>query len=157
MHLINLSSLARYVLMSPFFGSVERAAIESDPPIGVPLTLEATDKLWCMALPVGTTRDHWRTRLARTARTWHQHCCSGAAAGSCPSPRAGRAPQPCSVLRGEAEGDGEGRRASRVQGTDTRFLRHAVDQGKRGIDPNHEAVCKRGEVNWLRVVLSTLS
>jgi acetyl esterase/lipase len=50
--------LAGYVLLSAFFGGVDRAATESDPPAGVSLTVEMSDQLWRMALPVGATRDH---------------------------------------------------------------------------------------------------
>ncbi|WVZ72348.1 hypothetical protein U9M48_020823 [Paspalum notatum var. saurae] len=50
--------LAGYVLFSAFFGSEERVGTESDPPPDVSLTVEASDKLWRMALPVGATRDH---------------------------------------------------------------------------------------------------
>ncbi|TVU21781.1 hypothetical protein EJB05_31443, partial [Eragrostis curvula] len=50
--------LAGYVLFSAFFGSVERMATESDPPAGVSLTVDTSDQLWRMALPVGATRDH---------------------------------------------------------------------------------------------------
>ncbi|TVU21767.1 hypothetical protein EJB05_31425, partial [Eragrostis curvula] len=47
-----------YVLLSAFFGSVERMASESEPPAGVSLTVEQSDQLWRMALPVGATRNH---------------------------------------------------------------------------------------------------
>jgi acetyl esterase/lipase len=47
-----------YVLFSAFFGSVKRVASEANPPVGVTLTLETTDKFWRLALPVGATRDH---------------------------------------------------------------------------------------------------
>ncbi|TVU21776.1 hypothetical protein EJB05_31437, partial [Eragrostis curvula] len=50
--------IAGYVLLSPFFGSVERTATESEPPAGVFLTVEMLDQLWRMALPAGATRDH---------------------------------------------------------------------------------------------------
>ncbi|XP_062185020.1 carboxylesterase 15-like [Phragmites australis] len=50
--------LAGYVLLSAFFGSVERTAMESDPPADVSLTVAMSDQLWRMALPVGATRDH---------------------------------------------------------------------------------------------------
>ncbi|GJN37439.1 hypothetical protein PR202_gb26394 [Eleusine coracana subsp. coracana] len=46
------------VLISAFFGSVERVATESDPPVGVTLTVEMSDRFWRMALPLGATRDH---------------------------------------------------------------------------------------------------
>nr|CAB3476222.1 unnamed protein product [Digitaria exilis] len=50
--------LAGYVLLSAYFGSVERTAAELDPPSGVSLTVENSDQAWRMALPVGATRDH---------------------------------------------------------------------------------------------------
>ncbi|CAO2185722.1 unnamed protein product [Urochloa humidicola] len=50
--------LAGYILFSAYFGGVERVASESDPPDDVSLTVENSDKLWRMALPVGATRDH---------------------------------------------------------------------------------------------------
>ncbi|CAO2180962.1 unnamed protein product [Urochloa humidicola] len=50
--------VAGYVLFSAFFGSVERVATEADPPPGVSLTVDTTDKFWRLALPVGATRDH---------------------------------------------------------------------------------------------------
>ncbi|KAJ1282540.1 hypothetical protein BS78_03G060400 [Paspalum vaginatum] len=50
--------LAGYVLLSAFFGSDERVGTETDPPPDVSLTVEASDQLWRMALPVGATRDH---------------------------------------------------------------------------------------------------
>ncbi|CAO2204584.1 unnamed protein product [Urochloa humidicola] len=50
--------LAGYVLLSAYFGGVERTAAESDPPDGVSLTVEMSDLFWRMALPVGATRDH---------------------------------------------------------------------------------------------------
>ncbi|OEL30569.1 hypothetical protein BAE44_0008413, partial [Dichanthelium oligosanthes] len=50
--------VAGYVLLSAFFGSVERVASEATPPPGVSLTVERTDKFWRLALPVGASRDH---------------------------------------------------------------------------------------------------
>ncbi|KAJ1282539.1 hypothetical protein BS78_03G060300 [Paspalum vaginatum] len=50
--------LAGYVLLSPFFGGVERTSTEADPPAGVSLTVAMSDQLWRMALPVGATMDH---------------------------------------------------------------------------------------------------
>ncbi|TVU21773.1 hypothetical protein EJB05_31432, partial [Eragrostis curvula] len=50
--------IAGYVLLSAFFGGVERMASESEPPAGVSLTVEQSDQLWRMALPAGATRDH---------------------------------------------------------------------------------------------------
>ncbi|GJN05755.1 hypothetical protein PR202_ga23417 [Eleusine coracana subsp. coracana] len=50
--------IAGYVLFSAFFGGVERVGTESDPPAGVPFTVETSDQLWRMALPVGASRDH---------------------------------------------------------------------------------------------------
>ncbi|TVU21786.1 hypothetical protein EJB05_31448, partial [Eragrostis curvula] len=47
-----------YVLFSASFGSIERVATETDPPAGVPWTVEVSDQAWRMALPVGATRDH---------------------------------------------------------------------------------------------------
>uniref|UniRef100_A0ACD5TRW7 Uncharacterized protein n=1 Tax=Avena sativa TaxID=4498 RepID=A0ACD5TRW7_AVESA len=47
-----------YVLDSAFFGSAERTAAETDPPSDVSLTVEMSDQLWHMSLPVGATRDH---------------------------------------------------------------------------------------------------
>uniref|UniRef100_A0ACD5TRW0 Uncharacterized protein n=1 Tax=Avena sativa TaxID=4498 RepID=A0ACD5TRW0_AVESA len=47
-----------YVLDSAFFGSAERTAAETDPPADVSLTVEMSDQLWHMSLPVGATRDH---------------------------------------------------------------------------------------------------
>ncbi|TVU21782.1 hypothetical protein EJB05_31444, partial [Eragrostis curvula] len=47
-----------YVLFSAFFGSVERTASETDPPAGVSWTVEVSDQVWRMALPVGATRAH---------------------------------------------------------------------------------------------------
>ena len=49
--------VAGYVLLSAFFGSVERTATEAESPASVSLTA-AVDKLWRMALPVGASRDH---------------------------------------------------------------------------------------------------
>jgi len=49
--------VAGYVLLSAFFGSVERTATEAESPASVSLTA-AVDKLWRMALPAGATRDH---------------------------------------------------------------------------------------------------
>ncbi|KAK3163922.1 hypothetical protein QOZ80_1AG0010260 [Eleusine coracana subsp. coracana] len=46
------------VLISAFFGSVERVVTELDPPVGVTLTVEMSDRSWRMALPLGATRDH---------------------------------------------------------------------------------------------------
>ncbi|CAO2185721.1 unnamed protein product [Urochloa humidicola] len=50
--------LAGYILFSAYFGGVERVSSESDPPEDVSLTVELSDQLWRMALPVGATRDH---------------------------------------------------------------------------------------------------
>ncbi|XP_047058078.1 probable carboxylesterase 15 [Lolium rigidum] len=50
--------VAGYVLLSAFFGSAERTAAEVEPPADVSLTVEASDLLWHMSLPVGATRDH---------------------------------------------------------------------------------------------------
>ncbi|CAL4951687.1 unnamed protein product [Urochloa decumbens] len=50
--------LAGYILLSAYFGGVERVASESNPPDDVSLTVEMSDQLWRMALPVGATRDH---------------------------------------------------------------------------------------------------
>ncbi|KAM0852046.1 hypothetical protein ACQ4PT_052023 [Festuca glaucescens] len=50
--------VAGYVLLSAFFGSTERTAAEVEPPADVSLTVEASDQLWHMSLPVGATRDH---------------------------------------------------------------------------------------------------
>ncbi|XP_047061226.1 probable carboxylesterase 15 [Lolium rigidum] len=47
-----------YVLLSAFFGSAERTAAEVDPPPDVSLTVDMSDQLWYMSLPVGATRDH---------------------------------------------------------------------------------------------------
>uniref|UniRef100_A0ACD5VFE2 Uncharacterized protein n=1 Tax=Avena sativa TaxID=4498 RepID=A0ACD5VFE2_AVESA len=47
-----------YILDSAFFGSAERTAAETDPPADVSLTVEMSDQLWHMSLPVGATRDH---------------------------------------------------------------------------------------------------
>ena len=49
--------VAGYVLLSAFFGSVERTATEAESPASVSLTA-AVVKLWRMALPVGASRDH---------------------------------------------------------------------------------------------------
>ena len=49
--------VAGYVLLSAFFGSVERTVTEAESPASVSLTA-AVDKLWRMALPVGASRDH---------------------------------------------------------------------------------------------------
>jgi acetyl esterase/lipase len=46
-----------YVLFSPFFDGVKRAATESDRPAGAPWSVEVSDQLWRIALPVGATRD----------------------------------------------------------------------------------------------------
>ncbi|WVZ72352.1 hypothetical protein U9M48_020827 [Paspalum notatum var. saurae] len=50
--------LAGYVLLSAFFGGVERTSTEVNPPAGVSLTVAMSDQLWRMALPVGATMDH---------------------------------------------------------------------------------------------------
>ncbi|KAL6627413.1 hypothetical protein ACP70R_031139 [Stipagrostis hirtigluma subsp. patula] len=50
--------VAGYILLSAFFGSVERTATESDPPVDVSPTVAMCDQLWRMALPAGATRDH---------------------------------------------------------------------------------------------------
>lgn len=50
--------IAGYVLLTPFFGGTERTATEVDPPAGVLFTLEMSDKLWRLSLPVGASRDH---------------------------------------------------------------------------------------------------
>jgi acetyl esterase/lipase len=50
--------IAGYVLLSAFFVGVERVETESDPPANVSLTVEMSDQMWRMALPVGATRDH---------------------------------------------------------------------------------------------------
>ncbi|RLM94256.1 putative carboxylesterase 15 [Panicum miliaceum] len=50
--------IAGYILFSAFFGSNERTATESDPPVGASLTVEMSDQLWRMALPAGATRDN---------------------------------------------------------------------------------------------------
>lgn len=50
--------VAGYVLLSAFFGSAERTAAEADPPADVSLTVEMSDQLWHMSLPVGASRDH---------------------------------------------------------------------------------------------------
>ncbi|KAM0878087.1 hypothetical protein ACQ4PT_035069 [Festuca glaucescens] len=47
-----------YVLLSAFFGSAERTAVEMDPPADVSLTVEMSDQFWHMSLPVGASRDH---------------------------------------------------------------------------------------------------
>ncbi|CAM0879566.1 unnamed protein product [Alopecurus aequalis] len=47
-----------YVLLSAFFASAERTPAEADPPADVSLTVEASDQLWHMSLPVGAIRDH---------------------------------------------------------------------------------------------------
>ncbi|XP_047060694.1 probable carboxylesterase 15 [Lolium rigidum] len=47
-----------YVLLSAFFGSAERTAAEVDPPADVSLTVDMSDQLWHMSLPVGASRDH---------------------------------------------------------------------------------------------------
>ncbi|KAK3160382.1 hypothetical protein QOZ80_1BG0058800 [Eleusine coracana subsp. coracana] len=41
-----------------FARTEERVETETDPPAGVPFTVEISDQLWRMALPVGATRDH---------------------------------------------------------------------------------------------------
>uniref|UniRef100_A0A0D9UWX3 Alpha/beta hydrolase fold-3 domain-containing protein n=1 Tax=Leersia perrieri TaxID=77586 RepID=A0A0D9UWX3_9ORYZ len=50
--------VAGYMLLTPFFGGVERAASEADPPAGAFFTPEMSDKLWRLSLPEGATRDH---------------------------------------------------------------------------------------------------
>ncbi|XP_047059986.1 probable carboxylesterase 15 [Lolium rigidum] len=50
--------VAGYVLLSAFFGSAERTVAEVDPPADVSLTVDMSDQLWHMSLPVGASRDH---------------------------------------------------------------------------------------------------
>ncbi|XP_047059021.1 probable carboxylesterase 15 [Lolium rigidum] len=50
--------VAGYVLLSAFFGSAERTAAEAEPPADVSLTVDMSDQLWHMSLPVGASRDH---------------------------------------------------------------------------------------------------
>uniref|UniRef100_A0ACD5TRA5 Uncharacterized protein n=1 Tax=Avena sativa TaxID=4498 RepID=A0ACD5TRA5_AVESA len=50
--------VAGYVLMSAFFGGADRTAAEVNPPLDVTLTVDGSDKLWRMSLPVGASRDH---------------------------------------------------------------------------------------------------
>ncbi|XP_047061219.1 probable carboxylesterase 15 [Lolium rigidum] len=47
-----------YVLLFAFFGSAERTAAETEPPADVSLTVDMSDQLWHMSLPVGASRDH---------------------------------------------------------------------------------------------------
>jgi acetyl esterase/lipase len=47
-----------YVLLSAFFGGSDRTPAEANPPADVTLTVEGSDKLWRMSLPVGASRDH---------------------------------------------------------------------------------------------------
>jgi acetyl esterase/lipase len=55
---LNSLRVAGYVLLSAFFGGSDRTAAEADPPAGVTLTVEGSDKLWRISLPVGASRDH---------------------------------------------------------------------------------------------------
>ncbi|XP_047052886.1 probable carboxylesterase 15 [Lolium rigidum] len=55
---LNPLRVAGYVLLSAFFGGLDRTAAEADPPAGVTLTVEGSDKLWRISLPVGASRDH---------------------------------------------------------------------------------------------------
>jgi acetyl esterase/lipase len=50
--------VAGYVLLSAFFGSAERTVAETEPPADVSLTVDMSDQLWHMSLPVGASRDH---------------------------------------------------------------------------------------------------
>ncbi|KAM0860691.1 hypothetical protein ACQ4PT_046367 [Festuca glaucescens] len=50
--------VAGYVLLSAFFGTAERTAAEVEPPADVSLTVDMSDQLWHMSLPVGASRDH---------------------------------------------------------------------------------------------------
>uniref|UniRef100_A0ACD5VNR3 Uncharacterized protein n=1 Tax=Avena sativa TaxID=4498 RepID=A0ACD5VNR3_AVESA len=50
--------IAGYVLISAFFGGADRTAAEADPPADVTLTVEGSDMLWRLSLPVGASRDH---------------------------------------------------------------------------------------------------
>uniref|UniRef100_A0A0D3EJR6 Alpha/beta hydrolase fold-3 domain-containing protein n=1 Tax=Oryza barthii TaxID=65489 RepID=A0A0D3EJR6_9ORYZ len=50
--------VAGYMLLTPFFGGVERAPSEAEPPAGAFFTPDMSDKLWRLSLPEGATRDH---------------------------------------------------------------------------------------------------
>ncbi|TVU21771.1 hypothetical protein EJB05_31430, partial [Eragrostis curvula] len=50
--------ISGHVLVTPFFGGVERTATEAEPPAGGWFTLEASDKMWRLSLPAEATRDH---------------------------------------------------------------------------------------------------
>ncbi|XP_040382824.1 probable carboxylesterase 15 [Oryza brachyantha] len=50
--------VAGYMMLTPYFGGVERAASEAEPPAGAFFTSEMSDKLWRLSLPEGATRDH---------------------------------------------------------------------------------------------------
>lgn len=48
-----------HVLLTPFFGGVERTAAEAAAPApGAPFTLEMSNKMWRLSLPAGASRDH---------------------------------------------------------------------------------------------------
>uniref|UniRef100_A0ACD5W5H0 Uncharacterized protein n=1 Tax=Avena sativa TaxID=4498 RepID=A0ACD5W5H0_AVESA len=50
--------VAGYVLISAFFGGADRTAAEVNPPLDVTLTVDGSDMLWRLSLPVGASRDH---------------------------------------------------------------------------------------------------
>ncbi|KAM0927542.1 hypothetical protein ACQ4PT_002947 [Festuca glaucescens] len=55
---LNPLRVAGYVVLSAFFGGSDRTTAEADPPADVTLTVEGSDKLWRISLPVGASRDH---------------------------------------------------------------------------------------------------